>query len=317
MKTDQVSLTVETNDGRPLRAYVHEGKTYVESHESRSYQLRVKNRTGNRVKAVIAVDSLNILTGKSASDDPNETGYILGPYAEEVFKGWRLDDNQVAAFTFVKRDKSYATETGEGQGNGVIAMRVYTEKENLNEKIRLLQEAFEAEKKRKPDREYVPYPVYPSYPYWKPYWERPYYDYPYHSPRIWCKNESTLSDTQFTFTSTATSAGNTQAFSAMNCASQDPVVGAVDSSALASQSVELKPQGFDMGSSWGGLVKETVTHTSFETGVLIAEISVFYASLEGLKALGVNVSREKAVAFPEPFKRGYCQPPKDWVSGKA
>ena len=304
-----MSLVVESTDGRPLRAYAHDGKTYIESHESRSYQLRIKNKTGNRVKAVIAVDSLNILTGKAASDDPNETGYILGPYAEEIFKGWRLDDNQVAAFTFVKREKSYASETGEGQGNGVIAIRVFAEKTKTPDLADIYRKMYEAERDKPREKEYVwpSYPSYPSYPYWKPYWERPYYE----SPFIYCHGSTAQGNATWTTTSAAGLQGC--ASTVTNC-SMD---GNLSKSAQAtSQSIELKAQSFDMGSSWGGLVKETVTHTAFETGSLIAELSVFYASIEGLKSMGIDVTRAKQVAMPEPFKRGYCQPPKDWVSGK-
>lgn len=309
MTTNDIELALVVNN-QPMREYQHEGRCYIESREGTSYGIRIKNNKGHRVKVVVSLDGLSILTGKPVSDNPDETGYILGAHAQETFKGYRLDDSQVAAFTFVKRDKSYATEMGEGQGNGVIAIRVFAEKEDMTEKLRRLQEEFDAEKKRKPEREYIPYPVYPSYPsypYWKPYWERPYFGDPF----IYCANGTTAGNA--TWTTTATAGLQGCAFSMMNCSAD---VGSNKSAQVTSQSAELKAQSFDMGSSWGGLVKETVTHTTFETGSLIAELSVFYASIEGLKSMGIDVTRAKQVAMPEPFKRGYCQPPKDWVSGK-
>lgn len=303
--TDSVSLVVEAVDGRPLRAYRHDGKTYVESHETRSYQLRVKNKTGNRVKAVIAVDSLNILTGKPASDDPGETGYVLNPYAEEVFRGYRLDDNQVAAFTFVKREKSYATEAGEGQGNGVIAIRVYAEKEKKPDLVEVWRKKYEEERNRPREKEWIPYLVYPKYPDWhSPWYEKPYYRW----SEIWCKSTDAVGNGDYPFTSSV------GASSLQNCAIQANLSASAD---ITASSVELKAQSFDMGSSWGDLVKETVTHTTFETGSLVAEIAVYYASLEGLKSMGIDVTRAKQVVLPEAFKRGYCAPPKGWISGKA
>jgi hypothetical protein len=311
--TDSVSLVVESTDGRPLRAYKHEGKAFIESHENRTYQLRVKNKTGNRVKAVIAVDSLNILTGKPATDDPGETGYVLNPYAEEVFKGYRLDDSQVAAFTFVKREKSYATEAGEGQGNGVIAIRAYAEKTKKPDMAEVWRKMYEDEKNKPREKEYIPYrPWYWEDHYWYP--KLPYFG------DVWCGGYSKCGTTGALGDGNVYGGAGSTQFSAGNltaCAQNASTMAFATTSEVTSSTVELKAQSFDMGSSWGSLVKEAVTHTEFEAGNLIAELVVFYASLDSLKTMGVNVSREKAVAFPEPFKRQYATPPKDWISGKA
>jgi hypothetical protein len=309
MTTNDIELALVVNN-QPMREYQHEGRCYIESREGTSYGIRIKNNKGHQVKVVVSLDGLSILTGKPVSDNPEETGYILGAYAQETFKGYRLDDAQVAAFTFVKREKSYATENGEGAGNGVIGLRVYAEKEKKPDLAEVYRKMYEEERGKPREKEYIPYPVYPSYPsfpYWKPYWERPYHTDPF----IYCGGSTAQGNATWT-----TSAVGLQgcASSMMNCSTD---AGLNKSAQVTSQSVELKAQSFDMGSTFGGVVKETVTHTTFETGALIAELSIFYASIEGLKSMGIDVTRAKQVAMPEPFKRGYCQPPAGWSSGKA
>ena len=325
MKNDNISLVIEAIDGRPLRCYSHEGKTFIESHEERAYQLRVKNKTGGKVKAVISVDSLNIVSGESATNDPKETGYILQPYEERVFKGYRVDNDTVAQFKFVKREKSYATEQGSGAGNGVVAIRAYEEKENESDKI--LKRLQEWQKNQFKEKEYIyidrPYPVYPRRPwYWEDYWgPRPVWTGGYSYNTV--DNGGPVTTSLSLNGSSAIVVGSTNA-SLMRCAST-PTVSACQAaeasaaqdsinqfSAQAAGGSELKAAAFDMGSGWGDSVKDSVREVTFEEGQCIAEISVYYASRESLKVMGIDVERVATVTFPEPFKRQFCARPSGW-----
>ncbi len=183
MNQDNIKVSLETKDGRAVRTYVHEGRTYIESHENVEYRIRVKNKTGKRIKACVSVDGISIVTGKAISDKPDETGYVIGPHAEELFKGYRVDENTVAEFKFVKKAVSYATEQGAGQGNGVIAVRAWSEKidpnkENVDKLAKLIKDYGEKIKST-PVKEYVPYPVWPTPRDYNP-WVYPTY------PDIWC-----------------------------------------------------------------------------------------------------------------------------------
>lgn len=319
MTINNIELALVVNN-QPMREYQHEGRCYIESREGTSYGIRIKNNKGHRVKVVVSLDGVSILTGKPVSDSSEETGYILGAYAQETYKGYRLDDSQVAAFTFVKREKSYATEVGNEPGNGVIAIRVFAEKPKTPDLADIYRKMYEAEKNKPREKEYIwpSYPSYPSHPYWKPYWEQPYYG----DPSIYCGNNTAQGSVTWTTTANATGGFQSCVSSMVNCSTDAELS---KSAQVTSQSVELKAQSFDMGSTFGGIVKETVTHTTFETGALIAEIAVFYASIEGLKSMGVDVTRAKQVTMPDPFKRGYpdpfergyCVPPAGWSSGKA
>lgn len=316
----KVSLIIEAKDGRPLRCYSHDGKTFVESHENREYQLRVKNKTGKRIKVVIAVDSLNIISGAAASNDPAETGYLLNPYEEQVYKGFRVDDDTVAQFTFVKREKSYATERGEGAGNGVIAIRAYAEKKNeADEMLKQFQRELDELKNRPREKEYIPVrPWYWEDPWYRSRYPRPYFDGGWWGGYSWgtttgntggsvvgaCASTSWDSG----LVKCAASAGETtRGFSAQ--AGSDGIN--LTAASLNLAAAEENP--FSMGSKWGDAVKDSVQKVEFEVGKLLVEESIYYTTIDGLKVLGVNVERVKAVAFPQAFKATYCPPPSGWT----
>jgi len=221
MQKNKVEMTLEVN-GRSMREFAHEGKSYVESREGTEYSIRLTNNTGGRVLAVLSVDGINAISGKPTSDNPSEAGYVLGAGESHVIKGYRVDENTAANFKFVKREGSYATEKAEGQGNGVIAVRVWEEK---------------------------------------------------------AKKEG--------ITLTACCANNMTPISA-----------------------QANP--FAHGSTFGEAVQDRVKEVEFKAGMFLVELCIYYAPLEGLKVLGVDVTKTKAVSFPEPFKRGFCAPPSGW-----
>lgn len=312
MNNNNIKVSIETPDGRAVRTYLHDGRYYIESHENMVYRIRVKNQTGNRIKAVIAVDSISIITGKPVSDKSDETGYILEPYVEELFRGYRVDANQVAEFKFVKREASYATEKGEGQGNGVIAVRAFTEKSNLDQKLKDLNEKFKEWQKRPVEKEYVPVypPWYWDYPYYpKP--RRPYYDTTF--CQSWGASTKASNSTDGIVTS------NTVYGSTEGCYTTKMDTGNVlrAASLVPEKEIDETTNIFQHGSGWGSPLEDKVKEVPFEVGELLAETVIYYAPLESLKTLGVNVTKEKQITFPKPFKTEYASPPVGWSSGKA
>lgn len=320
MSNDIINLVVETKDGRPLRTFNHEGKTFIESREGTEYSLRVKNKTNRRVMAVVTVDGINVVSGKTASDKPNETGYVFGPHEEHLIKGYRVNENDVASFKFVKREQSYATERGNGAGNGVIAVRVWGEKNEEVERLKRacedIRKKYEEEKARKPEREYVPYPVYPVQP-WYPWDTSPWYQ-PYRPIPIWysdviCKSSDTIGTTSTSSCGQATNANHGD-WVYTNC-SNGSITASACNGTISNMAIESSTP-FQHGSSWGSEIKDSVREVAFEPSELLTEVSIFYAPREGLKELGIDIDKTKAVAFPEPFKREYCSPPKSWTGFK-
>lgn len=68
---------------------------------------------------------------------------------------------------------------------------------------------------------------------------------------------------------------------------------------------------FDLGTGWGETVEDQVNMVSFERGVQVAEVELFYATAKVLKAAGVNLSKQAAVAVDEAWPKafGFCKPP--------
>jgi hypothetical protein len=70
---------------------------------------------------------------------------------------------------------------------------------------------------------------------------------------------------------------------------------------------------FDMETQWGDSKNFKIKETPFERKSMIFTLDIYYASRESLVAMGVDVSNEKRVSFPESFKIKYAKPPKGWI----
>ena len=58
-------------------------------------------------------------------------------------------------------------------------------------------------------------------------------------------------------------------------------------------------RGFDLGTSMGKSQESKVVEVEFERGILVDSIDIYYASRESLIELGIPISNEKQVSFPE------------------
>jgi hypothetical protein len=90
---------------------------YLEAREGAKYEIRVRNRTGQRVGFVLAVDGLNAIDGRLSASASHEPMYVLDPHASSTIKGWRKDLKNVSRFVFVDERRSYAERTGQGNGD--------------------------------------------------------------------------------------------------------------------------------------------------------------------------------------------------------
>jgi hypothetical protein len=123
----RVDVTVIDRDtASPLAAYPHRGRSYVAGRPHARYAIRITNRTGERILAVMSVDGVNIVTGQSAAWD--QGGYVLGPWESYDITGWRKSEHDVAAFEFTSLPDSYAARTGRPDDVGVIGVAVFTER---------------------------------------------------------------------------------------------------------------------------------------------------------------------------------------------
>ena len=120
-----VSIT-DLDTGATLPAHPHAGRDYVPGTPGHRYAITLVNRTGGRVLAVLSVDGVNAVSGETAN--PEQSGYVLGPWERAEIRGWRKSLEEVAEFVFTSVPDSYAARTGRPRNVGVIGVAAFRER---------------------------------------------------------------------------------------------------------------------------------------------------------------------------------------------
>ena len=113
--------------GSPAPTFSHGGSSYVLGQPGERYILRVWNRTGARIEAVVTVDGRDVIDGK-LGDFRRKRGYMVNAGGFVDIDGWRISRKQVAAFRFTSVANSYAGLTGNARNVGVIGVAVFPER---------------------------------------------------------------------------------------------------------------------------------------------------------------------------------------------
>ena len=256
-------------NGKPVKKFSHEGKTYIQANKGSAYSIKIKNSSSKRRMFTVSVDGINVVTGKPAGS--SDTGYVLSGYSAYEIVGFRTSNEEVHPFKFNDKQKSYAAKSDETKGDvsncGVIGVQVYDEKEKPAPIVKHIHHHHKVIEK-----EYVPVPTYPSYPKY-PHWGSPTYTSP-----------------DFTITCSSNGIGARSAGGqSMTYSASNNVGGEQLRSCNFMSVVEPVEQESDYGttvSDWAAgtefskeSVTDRVTTTNFETGSLLLTLEFFYDKL--------------------------------------
>jgi hypothetical protein len=119
-------ITLEDEFGNTLPNYPQRGETFALGREGQRYNVRVHNRSGRRIEAVVSVDGRDVLTGQPG-DFKHQRGYIVPAYSSVVIDGFRQSLDSVAAFRFTAPGDSYSSRMGTPENVGVIGAAIFSE----------------------------------------------------------------------------------------------------------------------------------------------------------------------------------------------
>ena len=281
MKGSSFELEV-IRHGSSSKQFYHEGKYYVEGKQGDEFSVKIKNNTSRRVLAVLTVDGLSAMDGKTGSFD--STGYILDSFNSITVPGWRLSNKEVAHFEFARSDKSYAAGKGKGIHNGVIGCAFFYEKEH------------------------TPVITYRDLPDAFPKWPWPKYELPYQPwYPTWTVTTSGNMENNFNLQAQASSGSNNMA--------QNLNKGLSDYNNSSNINRVLNSS---LGTGFGDKTEHRVVSVGFEraSSIPIEVLTVYYDTRQGLKDRGIDVEGYTEIASPFPGSQKeynkFCEPPKGW-----
>jgi hypothetical protein len=115
-------------DSSRLPTFYSNGRAYVLGTIGERYRIHIANPTSRRVEAVVSVDGLDAIDGRTASFE-DKRGYVIAPYGEITIDGFRTSVAEVATFRFSSVRDSYAARKGQPRNVGVIGVAFFPERE--------------------------------------------------------------------------------------------------------------------------------------------------------------------------------------------
>jgi hypothetical protein len=109
-----------------LPVFAQGGRRFVLGESGDRYRIHLVNPTGERMEAVVSVDGIDAVDGRSAS--LSKRGYLVPAYGDVIVDGWRTSLDTVAAFRFSSVRDSYAGRTGHPRNIGVIGVAFFRER---------------------------------------------------------------------------------------------------------------------------------------------------------------------------------------------
>jgi hypothetical protein len=294
----KVELKVLGSNGRSLPGTRHDGQLYVAGKRGKRYEIRIRNKTNKSVLVVLTVDGRNVTNGEPG--DHHGPGHVLGPRSSFTFKGWRTSNDEVAAFEFGAKSKSYSAQMGTPENVGVIGVAVF-EEEQPDPKIVTVKETT-----------FLPYPVPTITP-------TPWYGG--HTEIVSTSNGvssvsgpswgGTLSNGNSTGAGLFGSSGGVTTCSTTLSVDSHHGSGGVQEVPASSPVRGKSTQ--KLGTGWGETVTSKVRKVDFKraTDEPCEVHTIRYDSMKALMDSGIMRKPEKPQEAPQAFpeNEGYCQPP--------
>jgi hypothetical protein len=266
-------------NGKPVKEYKTDGKTYIQGNTGTRYSIRVKNNSYKRVMAVVYVDGNSVLNDKN-----DDSGYVIDGYKSVTINGFRTSMDTEAAFEFSRKGDSRAQKVkGNAVNCGAIGVKIIAEKEK-GYIIPCDLEKFKTPNPAPPNE----WPWPPNKP-WYPYW---YDTHTAGTPKPWEEN-ITYGENDAYFSSIGDMKQNECEFTASNC----------------SMDLTRSAGKFDLGTKMGEDVDSKVEYVDFESGRKVAEFTLYYSSRKELTKMGVPLTSQKKISMPDAFG-GFCRRPK-------
>jgi hypothetical protein len=319
MNKANVDLLIMIKGEKPAFEYQSplDFKTYVEGRDGSEFEIEVRNRNTFRIEAVISVDGLSVLDGKTAGDDTQ--GYLVPALGSVRIPGWKLNGTKAAAFVFSgRKGGSYVEQsTGQATNKGVIGMMVFEEKAKMY----------------RPDNNVAFRGLSPlnigTY-------------YSGNAASGVAQSGLAMNNASFTTTTlgnaaTSASAAATSSVSAqmsaksasINASSVNVVDGAIngdrikagmiDADRIQSKSILTVPVEQTLGTGFGKETDFATKNVAFDRGEMIALIAIYYDDKRGLTKRGIEMVRPSQTRYatsPNPFPNredAGCEPPKGWT----
>jgi len=297
MYSNNIEVDILVN-GRPIKQYAHEGRTYVKAEHWTEYTIKIKNTSWLRKLAVVSVDGINVMNGQAAGS--TKAGYLVNGYSTIEIKGFRTSTEAVHPFKFNRKSRSYAAKSEETKGDtrncGVIGVEIYNEYE---EPIKITTTST-----------WYPQPIiWNTSIYTQPKWGACSGTTTINSSDLLCRSVSSNSLGQ------ARSSHSSQPM-VFNCSTSNlggNLLGSIAPEEHHEMDYAATPKrSFDMGTEFSEReVNDPVHEVEFRLGSLLASFSIYYASKEALTDMEVIPKTYKPqVSFPDPFPSKFCKPPR-------
>ncbi len=295
--------------GKQITEYEHNGNLFVEGRQGSEFEIEIVNRNNFRIEAVISVDGLSITDGKDAGT--NSAGYLVEANSTVRVPGWKLSNEQVAAFFFSGKKQSYATQsTGSSRNNGVIGAMIFRERPRTTYQNPIHGGAF-------------PGGILRGGPFGGGYVDpsrsaggvmgggivgQPYNPLSMQDDYFYCLSASASSgsfDSEWAATKAALTS-DADLRNTTRSATRNVIPTSLSNSAPDPVN--------NIGTGFGAAQEYRTTEVNFERGDMLAMMILYYDDARGLRARGIELGRKtiRQVAVPQAFPQMSCKPPQGW-----